>query len=192
MNRLGDQPLFYLLLLALFAAASYWLSINSQKSGSARHAEDDVPDYEARDFSLVTLGVNGKPLRRMDGRQMRHFLASGSTEIIAPQVVSRVDQGPPWHASAEQGWLSGDGELLFLTGAVTLKRAASEQRPELTIETRDITLELPDQHLKTDAPVRIRSGSSHVEALGMEAWFGDQRRIRLLAQVRAHYRIEPL
>jgi len=191
-NPFDEHPLFYLLALGLFAAASYWLSVNSQNARPSRHADQAMPDYEATGFSLVTLGADGRPLRRIEGRRLRHFLADGRSEIIAPKLVSQTDDGPPWRARAQRGWLNGDGDLLFLSGVVSLRRDAGGEMPAFSLDTRDITLELTDQHLKTDAPVRIRYGASHVEALGMEAWFGTQERVKLLAQVRAIYPVDSL
>ncbi len=192
MNRIAEHPLFYILVLGLFAAASYWLSINSQKSGNRTGGDVRLPDYEADDFSLVTLNRDGSLQRRLEGKRLRHFGKDRGTELIAPNFLLFEPRAKPWRARAEQGWLSGDGQILFLTGKVSLRRDASANQPDFLLETRNVTLELADDHLTTDAPVLIRSGANEARALGMDAWFGDQARVKLRSRVKARYTVESL
>ncbi len=192
MNRIAEHPLFYILVLGLFAAASYWLSINSQKSSARGGGDARLPDYEANDFSLVTLNRDGSPRRRLEGQRLRHFGKDRGTELIAPNFLLFEPRTAPWQARAEQGWLSGDGQILFLTGKVSLRREASANQPDFLLETRNVTLDLADDHLTTDAPVLIRNGANEARALGMEAWFGNQARVKLRSRVRVHYTVEPL
>jgi lipopolysaccharide export system protein LptC len=55
--------------------------------------------------------------------------------------------------------------------------------------TRDLRVQRKAEYAETDQPVSANSGTSQVEAVGMQAWLGEPMRIKLLSRVRGRYEV---
>lgn len=144
-------------------------------------------DYFLENFQVTTMGVDGKPERSLQASTLRHYLDDETTEMDNPYLtVNSEDQGA-WEIRSDTGWLSADGELVLLTGAVDILRQAQPGIRPMHLVTRDLRVQPGQHYAETDADVFISSGESTVNGTGMQAWLKEPARIKLLNQTRGHY-----
>lgn len=185
---IGRFLLSALVLLAV-AAITWWFGPRQGAPEIQATRDDTRPDYYLKGFTATQMGADGTPLRRLKAERMEHFPHDDSTVLESPLMTVFEPQRPPWTVESEQGWLSGDGELLLLQGAVEIHREQSEGVRPVHIYTRDLRVQPEQNYAETDRPIEIRSDNSRVTSIGMQAWFARPSRIKLLANVRGHYEV---
>ncbi|MEN9545030.1 MAG: hypothetical protein RLZZ598_1863, partial [Pseudomonadota bacterium] len=112
------------LLMALLAAATWWLVKNTPVPGEARlkAPPQHVADAEMRGFTLNSHDRGGELLTRLDGDAARHFPDTDTYEIDSPRV-RRIDaRDRVLLASARSGLANGDGSQVRLTGDARVLR----------------------------------------------------------------------
>jgi len=175
------------LILALLAAASWWLARQQGPAPLRIPAAAHTPDYWGEGIRALTLDAHGRPHQRLQATASRHFPDDGSTELERPRLLIYRPERPPWHIQAERGWVSQDGGLMLLRGQVRIDRAAAPGVRPVHLVTHDLSVRPRDEYAETDAPVRIESRADWITATGLKAWFHPAVRIKLLARVRGHY-----
>jgi len=146
-----------------------------------------VPSYFVRDLSMTSMGSDGLPERHVKSSYVVQYLDDETTEMQAPNYNFFRAGQPPWRVTAEQGWLSADGELALLSGRVTILRPAGENSAPFKLITSNLRIQPENNYLETDDPVKANSGSDQIDAVGMQAWMGKPARIKFLSDVRANY-----
>ncbi len=108
---------------------------------------DDI-DYYLANFSFRALDENGLPHYELQSPYLEHYIREDVSQIQQPYIIY---QGDPhrWRASAEQGSLMHQQEMLQLTRQVDLTRISEEQPLQLTtevmiLETRKDLIEMPE------------------------------------------------
>jgi len=185
--RLPTQRLAPLALLLTLAAGSYWLA--NLEEPVARHQGLHEPDYFLNDFTASAMGTDGRPLRRLKAREMRHYPDDDSTEVAAPRLAFYEEDEPPWELQAETAWLSGDGALLLLQGEVLIDREAVPGVRPVHAVTRNLRVQPEDRYAETDERVTLHSVASWVDATGMQVWFAGPLRLKLLSDARGYYEV---
>ncbi len=166
-----------------------WFIIGGQKSQQPVIAESTphVPSYFVRDLRMTSMGSDGQPERYVESSYVVQYLDDETTEMESPKYNFFRPGQPPWRVTAEQGWLSADGELALLSGRVTILRSAGEKSVPFKLITSNLRIQPENNYLETDDPVKANSGSDQIEAIGMQAWMGQPARIKFLSDVRANY-----
>jgi len=187
---LRNSSWFPLVLLTLLASLTFWLDSSVQSApaflnGSLRHE----PDYLVEKFVAVSMSREGAPHYTLSANKMLHYPDDDSTHLEQPVFVSNdplhSDQ-PQFRVNADQAKLSSDGENVYLSGNVVVKKEAMAGSGALTVSTQFLHLIPGLDKVITDKPLMITHESAVVNAVGMEM---DNRSgvTRLLSQVRGVY-----
>lgn len=179
------------LLLGGLAALTYWLDAQVQSSGrrddgSSRHD----PDLYIERFSAVTFDVEGRVRQMLAASRAEHFPDDGSVELITP-ALSLTEPGKPRLAvTAETGKVSGDRELVTLSGHVRATRdavpaTARDRNPvgEATFATDRLRVIPKEARAETDSLVTIEEARGIIQGVGM-VLDNNSRTVRLKSAVR--------
>lgn len=178
------------LLLAL-VGGTLWLAQRSTQRGPDYTPLEHRPDYYLEGVDTTLMDLQGIPSQRLVTERMTHYADDDSTELMSPHLTLFDVDRPPWRINSETGWLSGDGEVLLLQGAVKIDRSAAPGVKPLHIRTRDLRVQPRQNYVETDAPVEARSLQDRIDARGMQIWYRQPIRIKLLANVRGRYEVNP-
>jgi lipopolysaccharide export system protein LptC len=174
-----------LMLMALLALGTWWLIRHAPEAASpqAPRSAQHVPDYRLERFTLQRFAASGERTLQIEGQSLRHFPDNDELDIDSVTVVATGVQGRDTHATARQAIASGDGSRVQLMGGVeVLSSDNSGQTVVMTGEHLD--LQLSEQVLLADKPVRVRQGDSEFRADGLRL---DQttQQLTLIGPVRA-------
>lgn len=181
-------PLWFPLGLAIvLALLTFWLDSTVQeplkkRDGSTRH---DV-DYQVENFLARRIGPDGLPLHTLAAAKMEHFPDDDSTRLTRPHFIAMDENRIPTHITAQQGLVSSNGEEVYFTRRVEVKREPGAEKDGLTLVTEYLHI-TPDQELaRTDRVVTITTPAAIITATGMEL-NNRTRVVKLLSRVKGHY-----
>lgn len=186
----GSRNLLIGSILLFLILGSGWLNRATEKNIEYQPANLHSPDYYLNHFSAVTMGENGKPDKRLAADRMVHFPDDDTTELSKPKMTIYDDGRPPWKVRSDTGWVSGDKELVLLQGKVNIDRAAAPGIRPMHIITSDLRVQPKNNYAETDTDVHTKSRNDWLESIGMQIWFAQPIRVKLLAKVRGRYEIE--
>ncbi len=175
-------------LLGLVGASS-WVARKSEIEQS-NQPEPHTPDYYLESFTATMLGIDGIPEKRLIAKRMLHYPDDDTTELNEPKMTVYDGNLPPWESRSEKGWVSGDGEEILLQGQVYIDREGSEDSHPIHIITRDLRIHPSRDYAETTEDAFVQSGGSWVESTGMQVWYTQPARVKLLAEVRGRYEPE--
>ena len=175
----------WLLLLPLAVMSAIWLGGFGDPT-EAPTAVAHTPSFYVENFVATTMGSNGRHRRRVEAAYMAHFADTDTHELESPYLVLYRERGQPWHVRSEQGWLSGEGDVLLLLGQVRIWRNNADGERLVAIETQDLRVLPESEYGETDQPIRIITPHSQTQGVGMRAYM-DTSRVELLSQVKTVY-----
>lgn len=173
--------------MILLALLTYWLDRTVQaplekRDGSTRHD----PDYQVENFFARRMGQDGLPLHTLAAARMEHFPDDDTTRLTRPHFVAMDQNRAPIHITAQQGLLSSNGEQVYFTRSVLVKKLAEEGKDSLTVSTEYLHI-TPDLEIaRTDKAVTITTPTAVITAIGMEL-NNRTRVVKLLSRVKGHY-----
>ncbi|MFK8067327.1 MAG: LPS export ABC transporter periplasmic protein LptC [Gammaproteobacteria bacterium] len=172
-----------------------WIQNSLQEEDVVKVKDRGEPDSIMWDFRRSDMDESGKLKTQLDADLMKHFPLDGSVELERPIMeIYNKDETLPIHVTAESGWLSGDGEKLFLYGKVYIWRdkegAQPEAAKEMEVITTDLKILLKGDYAETSNFVMMIQGQTKVTAVGMQANF-EKQNLKLLKDVRGHYDNSP-
>ncbi len=135
------------------------------------------------------MGDEGKPARQLIAERITHYPDDNSTELTKPKMTIYDGDRPPWRIRSERGWVSGDGEIILLQGEVHIDRSIAAGVRPIHITTRDLRAQPKDNYVESDADTHIISQSDTLDSKGIQIWFSQPVRIKLLANVRGRYEV---
>jgi len=159
-------PLGLALLLALLG---FWLN----HVGGRVEAVDTAgfthdPDYIVEDFDALSFDVNGTPHQRLIAKRLTHYMDDDTTVLDKPIMRSLGDQEPVT-VTAKRALLSSDGNQAYFMDNVRVERLSGDGQPPLTLETEYLHVSRDARTMRSNRPVLMRQGRSHVSANGMLA-----------------------
>lgn len=178
-------------ILLLLVAGTLWLARQSMQEEPTGATPEHRVDYYLEGVDSTLMDLSGRPGKRLVAERMTHFMDDDSTELKLPRLTLYDLDRPPWRVDSETGWLSGDGEVLLLQGAVKIVRSEAPGVRPMHITTRDLRVQPRDNYVETDAEVHARSNRDRIDAKGMQIWLQQPIRIKLLANVRGRYEVNP-
>ena len=166
MNRLSSH--FPLIIAALLAAATFWLEQvvrNEYRSGlgNARHDPDLIVDQ----VSIDRFDLTGKRISRMTGSKLVHYPDDDTAEITSPVITLTRDARPTVFTS-KTAHANNETKVVVMRDSVRGERAASADAPLQTLETEVLTVLTDDEIARTDKPVFMTQGASHMSGIGAE------------------------
>jgi len=180
------------IVLLLILVLTSWIHNTLQEEVNVEIKDRGEPDSIMWNFKRTDMDERGLPKARLMADLMRHYPLDDSIELERPVMeIYNEDGTPPWHVTADSGWLSGDGEKLLLYGRVYIWRNTTEttkDEAEKMIEliTTDLSILLDEEYAETSNFVMILGRNYKVTAVGMQANFR-KRNLKLLKDVRGHY-----
>jgi lipopolysaccharide export system protein LptC len=173
----------------LLALASWWLrqQIEDEAVREPGIISAHTADYWATNLSSRVMDEQGHLLRILTADSAQHFPDDGSAELVNPQIKFVKASGPAWRVQSETGWVSHSADLVRLNGAVTMYRNAISGGFPVHITTKNLQVKPKDEYAETEQPVQMVTGSHWIKSKGLQVWFKPPMRIKLLANVRAHY-----
>jgi lipopolysaccharide export system protein LptC len=174
-------------LLGLLALLTFWLNSTvqgplSKRDGSTRHD----PDYWVENFYARRLGPDGLPQHTLAAVKLEHFPDDDTSHLTRPHFTAMNEQTSPVHIQAQQGLVSSNGEEVYFTSGVEVKREAGAEKDWLTIHTDYLHI-TPDQEIaRTHKAVTIKTPAVLITAIGMEFNHRTQT-VKLLSRVKGHY-----
>ncbi|AFT67677.1 MAG: lipopolysaccharide export system protein LptC [Cycloclasticus pugetii] len=179
-----------ILALALFAAGTWWIAFTQEPEAPVQTAKPGHKiDYFLKHFEALSMTLSGEPKQRIKAEYMQHFVDDDSTELTRPIMTMYSSDKPDLHINSETGYLSSDGELVLLNGAVNIRREALKNIAPLEIDTHNLRIQLPNDFAETDEFVKIKSGTNAIEGMGLRAHFREPINIKILEQVRGRHEI---
>ena len=177
-------PMIFLIALV---AGSFWLvaALSDTERGDAQDVRH-VADLYITDFTTITMGADGRPVRELSAERLSHFPDTDTKELEKPHLVIYHPTRPPYHVRSERGWVSANDDVMLLLGEVHIWRDNLDGVRELDLRTTDLRVLPESQYGETDKHVIIRTPNSEASGEGMRAYM-KQRRIELLSQVRTVY-----
>ncbi|MFZ4792054.1 MAG: LPS export ABC transporter periplasmic protein LptC [Candidatus Competibacteraceae bacterium] len=151
-------------------------------------AESQAPTLTVEQFRAVRLSLTGLRDYVIEAPLLQQWPGQRGTQVHQPIIDWYQPDGTTreWRLQAEQGWIAPDHQLLRLDGEVVMTRSAASGKSPVTVLTRDVLIHPTEQQAETAAPARITTPGGEMNAVGMRAWF-DQQRLELLSEVRGRY-----
>jgi len=176
-------------LFILLATGSALLMQTTSKKESVKIKAEHSPDYYVEDFTVTDMDIDGKLKQTLSAERMLHYPDDDSTELTHPHLILYDESAPPWKIKSETGWVSGDGQLVLLNGAVKIDRIAAPGFRPVHITTSNLRVRPKENYAETDEKARIRSRGDVQTSIGMQAWLNKPIRLKFLSKVRGHYEI---
>lgn len=141
--------------------------------------------YALWDFSGVLLDKQGKVNVRVDAPMLRNTAASqvGTVENPRLRIIQDEDE---WYITADSAIITADREFVSLIGRVDLLNQDPSGTNRLSVQTRDVMLEITPRLVSTDSAISIQQNEDVLDAVGMKLDMTNKN-YELLHQVRARY-----
>ena len=181
------RPVLALLLLAA-AGASWWL-VESEPP-SHEPAPTNGPretDYYLTGFDVVQMDKTGHPAHRLSATRAHHYVDDDTTQLQRPRLTVYQADDPPWQVAADGALVSANGDLVLLSGDVSVTRDGGQRSRPVQITTRDLRVQPREDYAETDEKVRVETDRDWLDATGMQAWLRPPSRLKFLSQVKGYY-----
>lgn len=192
-RRIWDQVSIYLpvLLMALLAAASYWLlrltpeAVEPAAQGPVTHE----PDYFMRRFSVKVFDETGALKTEVYGAEARHHPDTDSTEIDQARIRSVNSNGLLTSATAQRVISnSAQTEFVLQGDAVVVREggrgANGAAVPRMEFRGEVLQVFTDPQRLVSDRPVTLLRGNDQINADSLD-YVGDDGVALLKGRVKA-------
>ena len=185
MNRSTLVLFISLLLIALISA--YWFFDKQQiTEPSFTHTKEEEPDFFMEKVNSVQFNETGDARYRLRAQQLSHYPDTDISELTFPFLIIYRAGEPPWQINADYGKVlpssKSDGEIIELYTNVIVHREL-EDGNTVTLNTEKLIVKPDQEYAETDIAVKISSGPSKVNSVGMKAFFAEDR-IEFLSKVR--------
>ena len=180
---------FPVLLLAMLAAASFWLDriVQPPAAAGTTRASDD-PDYLVDGLSAVRMDAQGRVKHTLRAKKMTHYPEDDVTVLVDPKFVTFGEGPAPVTVTSRHARMSGNGENVVFEDNVRVVRAPHGNRTELVVETNYLHV-IPDANIaRTDKPVTIRDATGVVAASGLEL-NSETRVLKLQGRVKSTFEV---
>jgi len=87
------------------------------------------PDYYIENFTATGMDKNGQRRFVIEAERMAHFPDDDSALLDNPHVIEYEIGFAPRHTYSDQGWMSGPGDEILLTGNVKIVVEADSRGP---------------------------------------------------------------
>lgn len=185
--RLRDTLSTYLplLLMALLAAATWWLVKSTPGAPPERRTQvpPGVADYAMQRFVLQRYAPDGRLTAQLEGRELRHYPENDRIEVDELQLRAWAPDGRLITATARRAVSNGAASELQLQGGAEVIGLDTDGTP-VQIRSEFLHAYIETQVVTTSQPVVMKHGGSQVRAAGLH-YDGRQRLLEFKGPVRA-------
>lgn len=172
--------------IAVLTGAMALLVWNMHKQETREKSVSARSDYRMQDFLLQAFGEDGKPAFSLRSPLLERNIDGKSVDILKPRFEFPDKDGSNWHAASETAWVSDRAREVQLRRNVLITGPVSARGLQTEIRIEQISIFPKEKRMASDRRVTIQHGTSILEGTGLEADM-NERRIRLLAEVKARY-----
>jgi lipopolysaccharide export system protein LptC len=181
----GRQIVLYGLLLLLVTGSGWFLL--QQETGLQRTAASaSGPDAFVEELDLKVMNEQGQLEYRVVARRMTHYPNEERFNLEAPDIRILQPGGDSWRIRSEQGETNEDADIIWLLGAVDIRRRQTAAGSALHIVTSDLLVKPEEELAETDNAATITSGQFRIEGVGVKADFRNDT-LELGSSVRGRY-----
>ena len=165
-----------MLLLGGLAALTFWLDAQvrtpvARADGASRHD----PDLYIDRFSAVSFDANGRVVQSLAAKRAQHYPDDDSIDLSLPSLIITDAGKPRLTVDADLGTVSGNREIVTLSGNVRATREATTTKGPrdaapvgLATFTTDLLQVTPKKgRAETDRPVTIEEARGIIHGVGM-------------------------
>jgi len=179
------QIVLYGLLLMLVTASGWFLF--TQETGLQREpASAAGADAFVEDMDLKVMNEQGQLQYRIQATRMTHYPRGELFHLDQPDIRIMQTNGDNWRIKSERGETTEDADIIWLLGAVDIKRRQTATSDPLHIVTSDLLVKPEKEQAETDKAATITSGQFRVEGIGVKADFKKDT-VKLKSSVRGRY-----
>ena len=159
-----------LILMALLAAATWWLVRNAPSGEPVRPAAviRHEADYVMTDFVIRRFGPDGALRTQIEGARLRHYVDDDTLEIDDARIRSIGSDGVVTQASARRALANGDGSEVQLLGDAHVMRPAQGAAGAIDFRSEFLHAFRNIEQVRTHLPVVVTQGVTAVRATGLE------------------------
>ena len=181
----GRQIILYAMLLLLVTGSS-WFLVTHESSLPRETTSATGPDAFVTDMDLKVMDEQGQLEYRIKARHMMHYPNDERFNLEQPDIRIRQANGDIWFINSEHGTTTEDADIIWLTGAVDIKRPSTATSSRLHIVTSDLLVIPDDEVAETENEATITSDEFQINAVGMKADFSKDT-LELRSRVRGRY-----
>ncbi len=176
--------LLILILLTLISSRAAYHMLHDKQEKTA--VDVTKPDAFANALKVKQMDVSGKPHMTLATPRINHY-PNGVVVLSDPIIVVHVDNGTPWHVTADYAQaLQGSNAPFYLWGHVKIQRAASGKNPAITVTTPAINYDPTTKLAVTSQEITLVESGNRMQAVGAHANLA-LGKFDLLANVRGEY-----
>jgi lipopolysaccharide export system protein LptC len=181
----GKQIGLYGLLL-LLVTVSGWFLFQQQTSLQRETVSATGPDAFVKDMNLKVMNEQGQLAYRVKAQTMQHYPNDERFTLEQPDIKILQANGDIWRIKSEHGEATEAADIIWLLGAVDIKRLPTETSSQLHIVTTDLLVKPDDEVAETENEATITSDEFLINAVGMKADFSKDT-LELKSRVRGRY-----
>jgi len=181
----GKQIALYGLLL-LLVTVSGWFLVMQESSLQRETASATGHDAFIKDMDLKVMNEQGQLEYRVKARYMTHYPSDERFQLEQPDIKILQANGDTWFIKSDHGETTEAADIIWLLGAVDIRRPPTETSSRLHIVTSDLLVKPDDEVAETDNEATITSDDFLINAVGMKADFSKDT-LELRSRVRGSY-----
>jgi len=170
--RLARVVMSYLplLVMAMLALGTWWLVENTPVSSGPGVAAPlrHEPDYSMRQFTVLRFARDGSLRTKIEGDVAHHYPDTDTLEVDNPRIRAVAADGTVTLASARRALVNGDGTEAQLLDSAHVVREATPTEEAVDFRSEFLHLFVNTERVRTHLPVRVRQGTTDVQASAME------------------------
>lgn len=176
------------ILIVIIAVAALWQMFSGQQDTllSDLRPQQGVDAY-MKDFTMQAMNADGRPAITVTATDMRHFMEAEHSELEQPDIRFVDSRRSQWRVTADKGSIDDLMQNMELQDNVNIRR--DDDAEGLRLLTDAISIDIENQVLRTDRPVKLQQGTTVLTSRGMLL---DNRTgtLKLLSQVEGHYALD--
>jgi lipopolysaccharide export system protein LptC len=173
-------------LLLVIMAGSGWLLFRQETVQPRKTASDTGPDAFVEGMDLMVMNEQGQLGYRFKARRMKHYPSDERFLVENPDIKIVQDNGDTWLIKSEHGETTEDADIIWLLGAVDIKRQQTATSSAVHIVTRDLQVRPGLELAETEQAATITADQLRVEGVGIKADFRNDT-MELKSSVRGSY-----
>lgn len=172
--------------IAILTGALALVVWNMQKQQGRIKIDTARSDYRMQDFLLQAFGEDGRLAFSLRSPLLERNVDGKSVDIQKPVFEFPDKDNQNWTALSDTAWVSDRAREVQLRNNVLINGPISPLGLKTEISINQISIFPKEKRMASDQRVTIRHGTSILEGTGLDADM-NERRVRLLAEVKARY-----
>lgn len=181
------RNLFYFVVLSFAVAASWWLAGTLSKEEddiSGRDLKEPKRGFYLRNAVLHGTSEDGLPDYILKADRVDQNISQRSFDALVIDLRLNDPDGAPWLVNADTASIPADQSYIQLNGQVRARR--DQPDPTFSLESDSMRLLTEEKVAETSDLVIIRFGKQQLTAVGMRAYFNEDR-VELQSKVHGNF-----